>query len=98
LWQGTINIKIPDNTEECIIIPSVKKEGCDQFDVEENQYFLIRSCKLKGVMGHQILPMCKATGKPRGRHAEKVIEIALKKEIEIKDGDELEVELEGFDN
>jgi hypothetical protein len=44
------------------------------------------------------LPIDKATGKPRGRHAEKVIEIALAKEIDINDGDELEVELEGFED
>lgn len=96
LRQGTINIKVPENTEEWIIIPNVRKEGCDQFDVDENQDFLLRSCRLKGVGGYQILPIDKTTGTPRGRHAEKVIEIALRKEIGIKDGEELEVELEGF--
>ena len=62
-----------------------------------NEDFLIRPCKLKAVVGDQILPIDKVTGDPRGHHASKKIEISLKKEIELRPDEEIEVELLGFD-
>ena len=96
LWQGTINIKLPGNTDMRDLIPCDRTPGIDPFDFEENQDFLVRPCKLKGVHGYQLLPINKTTGEPRGHHASKVIEISLKERIELKPNEELEVELEGF--
>jgi len=98
LWQGTINIKLPEDTSESLIVPNERREGLDPFDLGENQDFLIRACNLKGVDGYQILPIDKTTNDPRGHHSSKIIEIALKKKIEIKPNEELEVEMEGFDS
>jgi hypothetical protein len=96
LYRGSINIQLPQGTDESSIIPVLEVPGLDSFDLTENQNFLIRRCRLKGVEGYQILPIDKTTGKPRGHHAEKVIEIALREKIDIKPNEELEVELEGF--
>ena len=65
LWQGTINIQLPAETDQNILIPNERIPGRDPFDSEENQDFLIRRCKLKGVLGYQILPIDKATGAPK---------------------------------
>jgi CTP-dependent riboflavin kinase len=97
LWQGTINIQLSGDTDMRNLIPCDRRPGIDPFDFEEeNQDFLVRPCKLKGVCGYQLLPINKTTGEPRGHHAEKVIEISLKERIELKPNEELEVELEGF--
>lgn len=69
----------------------------DPFDLDANQDFLIRPCKLKGVHGYQILPIDCVTGDPRGHHASKWIEISLKEKIDVQPGEELEVELQEFD-
>jgi CTP-dependent riboflavin kinase len=98
LWKGTINVQLPRETDESVILPKERVPGLDPFDQNENQDFLIRPCRLKGVSGYQIVPIDKTTSAPRGHHSEKVIEIALTKEIEIKPDEELEVKLEGFDN
>jgi len=98
LWQGTINIKLPDDTVESLALPNKRKEGLDQFDLDHNQDFLIRACRLKGIDGYQVLPIDKTTSEPRGHHSSKIIEISLKKRIELKPDEELEVELEGFEN
>jgi hypothetical protein len=98
LWRGTINIQLPAETDERILIPNERILGRDPFDlVEENQDFLIRHCKLKGVFGYQILPIDKTTSVPRGHHASKVIEISLKERIDVRPNEELEVELQGFE-
>jgi CTP-dependent riboflavin kinase len=98
LWRGTINIQLPGDTDMRDLIPCERKPGLDPFDSEENenQDFLVRPCKLRGVRGYQLLPINKITGEPRGHHADKVIEISLKEQIELAPGEELEVELEGF--
>jgi hypothetical protein len=96
VWQGSINILMAQGTEESLILPNKRVPGIDPIDV--NQDFLIRACRLKGVTGYQILPIDKATSEPRGHHSDKVIEIALREKIEIKPKEELEVELEGFEN
>jgi hypothetical protein len=98
LCIGSINIRLPQGTDESLILPNERREGLDPFDIAENQDFLIRPCRLKGVDGYQILPIDKTRNDPRGHHSEKVIEIALKKKIAIKPNEELEVELEGFDS
>src|ERR1700688_926606 len=94
LHQGTINIKLPEETDESLILPNRRVQGVDLIDVEQD--FLIRDCRLKGFEGYQILPIDKKTGEPRGYHEHKIIEIALREEIEIKSNEELEVELQGF--
>jgi CTP-dependent riboflavin kinase len=96
VWRGSINIQLPQGTNESLILPNKRVLGIDPIDV--NQDFLIRPCRLKGVTGYQILPIDKATSEPRGHHSDKVIEIALREKIEIKLNEELEVELEGFEN
>ena len=98
LWQGTINVQLPVGTEERLIIPTVRVPGRDPFDLNENQDFLIRACRLKGVSGYQILTIDKTTNVPRGHHSEKVIEIALKEKIDITLYEMLDVELEGFES
>jgi hypothetical protein len=98
LWQGSINIQLPADTDERLMIPNHRTPGCDPIDFDANQDFLIRACKLKGVVGYQILPIDKKTSEPRGIHAAKRIEIALKEKIGIKANEELEVELEGFES
>jgi hypothetical protein len=98
LWKGSINIKISEGTDESLILPNERVAGIDAIDLNAKQDFLIRACRLKGGSGFQILPIDKTTNEPRGHHSEKVIEIALRERIEIKPNEELEVELEGFDN
>jgi len=98
LWQGTINIQLPAGTDRNILIPNERIPGRDPFDSEENQDFLIRRCKLKGVLGYQILPIDKDTAAPRGHHASRVIEISLHKKIDVQPNEELEVELQGFED
>ncbi len=98
LWQGTINIQLPRDTSESLILPNKRVEGLDQIDLDHNQDFLIRRCMLKGVEGYQVLPIDKTTEKPRGHHSSKIIEIALKDKIPIQAHEELEVELEGFED
>jgi hypothetical protein len=95
LRRGTINIQLPAETDGRFLIPNERVPGRDPIDV--NQDFLIRPCKLKGVVGYQILPIDKATADPRGHHAKKQIEISLKEEIELRPDEEIEVELQGFD-
>jgi hypothetical protein len=97
LWKGTINIQLLPETDESLILPNERVPGLDPIDLNENQDFLIRPCRLKSGSGYQILPINKTTSQPRGHHSEKVIEIALTKKVEIKPNEELEVELEGFD-
>jgi hypothetical protein len=98
LWQGTINIQLSAETDDAVLIPSEKVPGCDPFDSAANQDFAIRACRLKGVLGYQILPIDKTTSEPRGHHGSKRIEIALKEEIELEPDEELEVELQGFED
>jgi len=98
LWPGTVNIKMLGDTGESLILPNERIKGLDLIDLQANQDFLIRACRLKGVEGYQILPIDRTTSEPRGHHSEKVIEIALRKRIEIKDNEELEVELERFED
>ena len=98
LWQGTINIQLPRETDESLIIPIERRAGLDPIDLESNQDFLIRACRLKGVEGFQVLPVDKTTSEPRGHHSSRIIEISLKNEIEITPNEELEVELKGFEN
>jgi len=97
LWRGTINVQLPQETDESLILPYKRVPGLDPIDLDAHQDFLIRPCRLKGFSGYQILPIDKTTGLPRGHHSEKVIEIALKEEIEIAPNEKLNVELEGFD-
>jgi len=88
-------------TDERFIIPSERIVGCDPIDLEYNQDFLVRPCRLKGVSDYQILPTdktTKTTAEPRGHHSLKRIEIALKEKIDIKPNEGLEVELEGFES
>ena len=54
-------------------------------------------CKLKGFSGFQILPIDKTTSEPKGYHLRKRIEIALKEKIPLEPNEELEVELQGFE-
>jgi hypothetical protein len=96
LWRGTINIQLPRETDESLILPNQRVPGLDPIDLDANQDFLVRPYSLKGDRGYQILPIDKTTSEPRGHHSEKVIEIALTTKIEIKPYEELEVELKGF--
>lgn len=98
MWQGTINIQLPPDTDEPIITPTIRIAGVDFFDLEENQDFLVRPCMLKGVKGYQVLPIDKMTGVPRGHHSSKIIEISLESRINLQLSEELEVELEGFED
>jgi hypothetical protein len=98
LWQGTINIQLPAETDEYFIVPNERTEGLDPIDLEANQDFLIRVCKLRGVDGYQILPIDKTTKAPRGHHSSKIIEIALREKIKLEPNEELEVELQGFED
>jgi hypothetical protein len=95
LWKGTINIQLPPETDESVILPNKRVPGLDPID--SNQDFLVRPCRLKGGSGYQILPIDKTTSVPRGHHSEKVIEISLTTKIEIRPNEKLEVELEGFE-
>ena len=97
LWQGTINIQLPKDISESLIFPNKEKEGLDPIDLNANQDFLIRRCRLKGVEGYQILPIDKTTSAPRGHHSSKIIEISLEEKIELKPREELEVELRDFE-
>jgi hypothetical protein len=94
LWQGTINIKLPAETDDGGLIPDERIRGRDPIDA--NQDFLIRPCKLTGFLGYQILPINKATGKPNEYHGSKTIELSLKEKIYLQPNEELEVELQGF--
>ena len=96
LWQGTINIQLPTETDEAILIPNERVPGRDPIDLDSNQDFLIRPCILKGFAGYQILPIDKTTSEPRGYHAYKRIEIALKGTIQLQPNEELEVQLQEF--
>jgi hypothetical protein len=98
LWQGTINIQLPAETDERVIVPNERVPGHDPIDLNANQDFLIRPCRLKGVAGYQILPIDKTTNAARGHHSLKRIEIALKEKIDLKPNEVLKVELEGFDS
>jgi hypothetical protein len=98
LWQGTINIQLSAETYKAILIPTKRVPGCDEFDFDEHQDFLVRPCKLKGTLGYQILPIDKKTSAPRGLHAANTIEIALTAKIDLKAGEELHVELQGFED
>jgi hypothetical protein len=97
LWQGTINIQLPKEICKTLILPNKRKEGVDPIDLNANQDFLIRRCRLKAVKGYQILPIDKTTNAPRGHHSSKIIEISLEEKIELKPREELEVELKGFE-
>ena len=97
LWQGSINIQLPHDTNESLIVPRERRAGLDPIDLRANQDFLIRACRLKGAEGYQVLPIDKTTNKPTGHHASKIIEIALKIRIDIKPNGDLVVELLGFD-
>ena len=90
-------MQLPFETDERILIPKNRISGCDPIDLDANQDFLIRPCKLKGVAGFQILPIDKTTGEPRGHYASRWIEISLKEKVAVQLGEELEVELQGFD-
>ena len=94
-WQGTINIQIPAETDERLLLPTERISGRDLIDSDQD--FLLRSCKLKGVVGYQILPIDKLTGEPRGHHALKRIEISLKEQIDLQPNEKIEVELQGFE-
>ena len=96
LWRGSINIQLPPQTDGSLILPGRRVEGLDPVDM--NQYFLIRPCKLRDSSGFQILPVDKNTDEPKGHYAEKVIEISLREKIEIKPNEELEVELQDFED
>jgi hypothetical protein len=98
LWRGSINVQLATGTDEKWMLPNQRVPSCDPIDFEANQDFLVRTCRLKGVTGYQLLPIDKTTGVPRGHHASKQIEIALVKKIELKAGEQLEVELDGFEN
>lgn len=98
LCKGTVNIKLPEDTSESLIIPSERREGLDPIDLEAKQAFLIRACRLKGVDGYQVLPIDKTTNEPKGHHLSKIIEISLRNKIELTPNEELEVELQGFEN
>jgi hypothetical protein len=98
MWQGTINIQLPTETDDRILIPVERVVGDDQVDVRSNQDFLVRRCKLKGTNGYQILPIDKTMNVPRGYHAVKRIEVTLRQRIEVQIGEELEVELLGFED
>jgi hypothetical protein len=98
LRQGTINIQLPQVTYEALDLPKERVQGRDQFDLDHNQDFLIRRCRLKEIEGYQVLPVDKNTGEPRGHHVLKVIEISLERDIELKLNEVLEVELEGFED
>jgi hypothetical protein len=65
LWQGTINIQLPLETDESLMLPNERVPGVDQIDLDTNQDFLVRRCRLKGTSGYQILPIDKRTGEPR---------------------------------
>lgn len=82
---------------EWLIFPNKRKEGLDPIDLNANQDFLIRRCRLKGVEGYQILPIDKTTNEPRGYHSSKIIEITLVEKIELRLLEELEVELRDFE-
>jgi hypothetical protein len=62
-------------TDESLIVPTDRVQGLDPIDLDANQDFLIRPCRLKGFAGFQILPVDKTTNQPRGHHAQRVIEI-----------------------
>jgi DNA-binding CsgD family transcriptional regulator len=95
-WPGTINIQLPADTDERILIPNERVIGHDQIDANSNQDFLVRRCKVKGILGYQILPIDKTMSVPRGYHAVRWIEVALKQKIELQPSEELEVELQEF--
>jgi CTP-dependent riboflavin kinase len=94
LWPGTINIQLPVETDERFLLPTERVPGRDPIDSEQD--FLIRACKLKGIIGLQMLPIDKTTGHPRGHHSSKTIEVSLSRKIDLRLGEELEVELQGF--
>ena len=93
---GTLNMIVEAGTEQSILIPITRVPGCDPIDFDQD--FLIRPCFLKQVGGYQILPVTKSTNKLAGHHAEGIIEIALFKTIDVKPGDELEVELQDYED
>lgn len=96
LHRGTINILVESGTQPGILVPTTRVTGCDPIDVDQD--FLVRPCVLKDTCGYQILPVTKSTGRLAGHHAEGKIEIALVKKIDVQHGEELEVELQGFEN
>lgn len=97
LRQGTINVQLSPEAYGSILLPTKRVPGVDKFDFEENQDFLIRPCVLKGVRGYQLLPIDKTTGRPRGLHGGNIIEVSLVMDIDVKCGEELEVELQGYE-
>jgi hypothetical protein len=94
--QGTINIQLPPESDDRLLVPNKRVPGCDPID--ENQDFLIRPCTLKGISGFQVLPIDKITGEPRGHHGTKRIEVSLRERIALQMDEELEVELLGFED
>jgi hypothetical protein len=92
--QGSINIQLTAEKYDSLALPINRVQGVDQIDLEANQDFLVRRCRLKGTRGYQILPIDKTTCEPRGRHSEKVIEITLTENIQIAPKEKLKVELE----
>lgn len=97
-FPRTINIQLPKEVDYDILIPNLLVNGQDECDLSAGQDFFVRYCRLNGVEGFQILPVEKATNIPRGHHAFKKIEISLKRKINIRHGDHLEVELLDFED
>jgi CTP-dependent riboflavin kinase len=100
MYQGTINIQLPAEIYALLPLPNQRVPGLDPIDspTQHNQDFLVRRCKMNGAEGYQVLPVHKTSGEPRGLHAWKLIEITLKEEIKLRDGEELEFELQDFDD
>lgn len=96
LHRGTINILVEPGTQQSILVPTMKVPGYDPIDM--HQEFLIRPCVLKRASGYQILPIDKSTGMVAGHHAGGIIEIALCKRIDLRPEEELEVELQGYED
>lgn len=98
--QGTINVQLPAEIYDRLPLPNQRVPGLDPIDSpsQHNQDFLVRRCKMNGEEGYQVLPIHKMSGEPRGLHAWKLIEITLIKEITLQEREELEVELQDFDD
>jgi hypothetical protein len=96
LHRGTINILIEAGPQQDVLVPTIKVQGYDPIDADQD--FLVRPCILKDTAGYQILPITRSTGRPAGHHAEGQIEVALVKKIDVQLGEELQVELQGYDD
>ena len=90
LHPGTINIRCEPEAFPTIPEPSMRIEGVDEIDINEDQYLLLGPCSIKGIRGYRILPVVRPDRKA-GHDAEGIIEISLVGKLDLRNGEELEV-------